>query len=821
MITYDQFKNIVVEKLGRDISSNNEQNQAISSKMEDSLFLVAGPGSGKTTVMVLKILKFIYVDNVKPEEIIATTFTKKAADELTSRMLSWGQEIKDVILNDHIVSDEDDLRKLFRLDLNQVLTGTLDSVSEELMRVHRDPGTNQPIVIEEFITRSAMINVGLFKDNIYQNKELQNYLTSIVNGEVSDNPTKILTNPNKMAEFLLNIKDRLYYDLVQWEDIRKDEDSKGAQIALDCIENYVMELEKRNMLDFPMLEYRFLEKLNDEKLQIFLNGIKIVLVDEYQDTNLLQEKIYFKIAKNAINNGGNITVVGDDDQSLYRFRGATVDLFTNYMERAEENLGVKITEINLKNNYRSSKGIVDLCNHFVELDPHYQEARVKEKPEIEYARSEKKNIPVLGMFRNNPETLANDLSKLIRNLVNGKEVNMKVKRVLTKESAKRTSSDNVDVVLNSRKLDIDLADEKDRIVLQLNPENGSPSDIAMLTYSPKEKNRNGYLFPYYLKQQLARGSNPIEVFNPRGQDLQSVPAVSAFCGLMLECIDPGAKVQKGNHKIPILADHYMKKWRKHALAYIEESPEPTKPISLKDFMEHWQARVPLKLDKWPKRVSLVDLAYKLITWVPELQDDIEGLVYLEAITKTISQTGFFNEFSAHIVFDSKGEMERKSINEAIWNIFIPIANGGVSIDESLLYTLPENRLNIMSIHQSKGLEFPLVIVDVGSRFNKNQASTSILRFPKKESKNLNLEDKIRSYSSLGESERKVTDRDFDDLTRLYFVAFSRAEDVLLLIGLYPNIDGYMSKNNHKNIPNVAVGWNRDEEYIGFEEVYLI
>ena len=60
MITYDQFKNIVVEKLGRDISSNNEQNQAISSKMEDSLFLVAGPGSGKTTVMVLKILKFIY-----------------------------------------------------------------------------------------------------------------------------------------------------------------------------------------------------------------------------------------------------------------------------------------------------------------------------------------------------------------------------------------------------------------------------------------------------------------------------------------------------------------------------------------------------------------------------------------------------------------------------------------------------------------------------------------------------------------------------------------------------------------------------------------
>jgi DNA helicase-2/ATP-dependent DNA helicase PcrA len=145
----------------------------------------------------------------------------------------------------------------------------------------------------------------------------------------------------------------------------------------------------------------------------------------------------------------------------------------------------------------------------------------------------------------------------------------------------------------------------------------------------------------------------------------------------------------------------------------------------------------------------------------------------------------------------------------------------VSIDESLLYTLPENRLNIMSIHQSKGLEFPLVIVDVGSRFKKDQASTSPLRFPKKEPKNINLEDKIRSYSTIGQSERKVTDRNFDDLTRLYFVAFSRAEDVLLLIGLYPNIDGYMSKTTHKTIPNVALGWNREEEYVGFEEIYLI
>ena len=62
---------------------------------------------------------------------------------------------------------------------------------------------------------------------------------------------------------------------------------------------------------------------------------------------------------------------------------------------------------------------------------------------------------------------------------------------------------------------------------------------------------------------------------------------------------------------------------------------------------------------------------------------------------------------------------------------------------------------------------------------------------------------------------------FDDLTRLYFVAFSRAENVLLLIGLLPSLDGYAVNNNLKQIPNVALGWNRDEQLVGFDEIYLI
>ena len=74
---------------------------------------------------------------------------------------------------------------------------------------------------------------------------------------------------------------------------------------------------------------------------------------------------------------------------------------------------------------------------------------------------------------------------------------------------------------------------------------------------------------------------------------------------------------------------------------------------------------------------------------------------------------------------------------------------------------------------------------------------------------------------MGESERSEKDRSFDDLTRLYFVAFSRAESVLLLVGLNSAIEGYTKKNQHFNIPNIALGWSRDEEFVGFKEIYLI
>ena len=532
MISYEEFKEIVVKRLKRDISSNQDQNSAISSRADQSLFIVAGPGSGKTTVMVLKILKFIFVDDISPNEILATTFTKKAAKELMSRILSWGNEIKKEIVSSYMEKSFNDefsedspfsdssyvlkfTKKVQKLDLNQIVTGTIDSVAEEMLRIHRDAGTNQPVLIEEAAAHTAMINAGLLKEDRFQNEALQEYLAEITGVQLNPGQIPKVSNISRMADILLKIKDVIYYNRVDIEELEREIDKDkndplflGRKKTLNIITEYINALKDRNIYDFTMLENEFFTRLETGKLDIFLKDMKIILVDEYQDTNLLQESIYFEIAKAAISNGGSITVVGDDDQSLYRFRGATVDLFTQFKERAKSEIGIDVEEINLKANYRSTKSIIDLCNEYAEIDDKYQSARVREKPKIVHPENkdekrekliadngiesdksleEEKSIPVLGMFRKNQQQLAMDLSRLIQDLVKGKEVKYTVKRIMTRDGIKNLSNPQNMKIIGSKNPQIEkrLRQSKNnskRIKLKLDEESGSINDIAFLTY---------------------------------------------------------------------------------------------------------------------------------------------------------------------------------------------------------------------------------------------------------------------------------------------------------------------------------------------------
>ena len=768
MIEYSDFEKIVLDKLGRDIrvDVNEDQHDAITASPDTSLFVVAGPGSGKTTVMVLKILKFILVDGIKPSSILATTFTRKAASQLKSRTVEWGNELKLTLMENPKYSSIKVLLK--KLDFRRIVTGTLDSIAEDILK-SSDHGSS-PAIIEDLVSNALMIKVGLMDHDRQRDKDLQGFLNQI-------RGARTRLNVSIMSQILLEIKDRIYHDRIDFERFIEDYEHPGAKPAYDAISDYINDLKNRNLLDFSMLEDEFLRKLQTDKLKS-LKNIKIVLVDEYQDTNLLQETIYLKIAETAVKNNGSIIVVGDDDQSLYRFRGATVDLFTDFGNRLNSQLGITSLFVNLSKNYRSTEHIVDFCNEFIQIDKEFQNARAAGKRSISPRLENPHNVPVLGMFREDINTLAADLAEFIRKISYGEGITLNYKN-------------------NSFKI-------------KINEREGSHSDIAFLCSSPLELDFKGNSrLPILHKDELNKINPQIPVFNPRGQSLGRIPVIETLCGMLLECIDPEGEIQDNIGRLPRNAVSRFKIWRSKALTYIDTKEDECKEVHA--FLDTWRSYFQIN-EQNKVEVPLVDLIYKMVKWIPEILDE-EGLVYLEIIIKTITQTSLFSDFKSNIILNGRNrDTDQNSVTEVLWNIFVPIALGAINLDLDILENLPKNGINIMSIHQSKGLEFPIVIVDVGSDFKMNYANHAFKRFPGTPGKSCTLEDNMRKFSKLGKPRRNALDRAFDDIIRQYFVAFSRPQGLLLLVGLNSLKDGYFFNNAVRYVPNIATGWDRNGEW---------
>jgi DNA helicase-2/ATP-dependent DNA helicase PcrA len=741
-------------------SPDSQQQQAIGAPSSAGLFIVAGPGAGKTASLTLRILKLVLVDGVAPRSILATTFTKKAAEELRSRVLGWGFRIIDVLKNDPALSPK---QKAFvdSIDINQVRTGTVDSLCEQLLREFRAPGTQPPVLVDEFVSKTLMLREGLFGSRRDQDAALDSFLLSLY----SDNGKRFNYHAGTKAKLVKEIWERRFQDQVTWARFPTGgpaANHPARKLVDDAQQAYETALRSSGLVDFSLLEDEVLKRLRAGQLKEFTDELKVVLVDEYQDTNLMQEQLYFELAAAC---SGALVVVGDDDQSLYRFRGATVDLFRTFPSRYQQRFKKAPTTVFLTNNYRSTKNIVSFVNGYATLDAGYQGVRVASKPALAHGPKAPTGLPVLGMFRDTVEELAEDLAGLIHSVFRGRGYAVPGGTIVAA------------------------------------PSGGDVGDCALLCSSPAEFSAsNKPRLPLLLRQELGTLTPAVPVFNPRGENAATVDIVERFGGLLLECLDSGGVLAGQTNGVSRDANATFARWRGRAQAFAQTAGVPQ---GLVDYVDGWRNRDPGRIGfEWPKSTTAIELIYGLVHYLPELHDDPEGQVYLELFTRQLGACQQLGKFDGRVVTDPSNQgLSDASVKELLRDFLAPIAEGVVDVNEDLMETFPRDRLSILSIHQSKGLEFPLTIVDVGSDF-KNLHAPAFKRMPSDGGPPHRMEDLLRPHSPLGVPARSQVDRAFDDLYRQFFVAFSRPQDVLLLVGVTPTQPG-------GRVPNIATGWDRN------------
>lgn len=286
----------------------NEMQQLAVDTTEGPLLILAGAGSGKTTVLVNRVEHIISSHLATPWQVLAITFTNKAAGELRERLVS-------------AIGDE----------ANDIWAYTFHSCCSRILRRFGEKigYTNHFTIYDTDDSRRVM-------------KQCQKQLG------IED---KLINHKSILAE-ISRAKDSLIspeeYKQTAQNDFRK------SKIA-ECYELYQAQLKKSDAMDFDDIIFNTVKLLeeNEDVRNLYQTQFKYVMVDEYQDTNHAQYVLTSLLADKY----KNICVVGDDDQSIYRFRGATIE---NILSFENHYKGAKV--IRLEENYRSTQNILDGAN---------------------------------------------------------------------------------------------------------------------------------------------------------------------------------------------------------------------------------------------------------------------------------------------------------------------------------------------------------------------------------------------------------------------------------------------------------------------------
>lgn len=316
---------------------NENQKQAVTAPAHGRLQIIAGPGTGKTKVLTSRVAYLLLVEKIKPEHIIVTTFTKKAANELVERL--------ETLLSGHR-----------EINVSRLLVGTFHSLCYR--------------IIKRFGSK-----IGVSGYTIADERDKDHFLREVLEKELSGEAINHIRNaPSAELLPLRSNKNNEKYHGIDMSRLKRQISRLKSQGILpdsyksvkdynqslhSIYEAYQIKLIEERKLDFDDCLLTCYTLVTEYPV---LHFVKHVLVDEFQDTNDIQLRLMYQFARGSIIDHefqNNVTIVGDPDQSIYAFRDAQSKNFTLMVEHYDK-LNLPCTVIALNQNYRSTTEILQL-----------------------------------------------------------------------------------------------------------------------------------------------------------------------------------------------------------------------------------------------------------------------------------------------------------------------------------------------------------------------------------------------------------------------------------------------------------------------------
>ncbi|MFA6307151.1 MAG: UvrD-helicase domain-containing protein [Patescibacteria group bacterium] len=355
---------------------NKEQLEAVLKK-DGPLLIVAGAGTGKTTVITQRIAYLIEQGLAKGDEILALTFTEKAAAEMEDRVssllpigyidlwISTFHSFAERILKEHglAIGLPGDFKLLNEFEQWALIKKNLDRFELDYYRPLGNPTKFIRALLKHFsrakdedISPAAYLE---YADGLKQD------LDGMLSGDKSQKP-KVSVIPASEPESMVKRAGRVSgLRVVARNDKMEEQETARLNEIANAYHVYQQLLLDNNVLDFgDLINYTL--KLFRERpavLEKYRKQFKYILVDEFQDTNWSQYELVKLLAASSnlpAGEAGNLTVVGDDDQSIYRFRGASMSNILQFVKDYPETKKIVLTK-----NYRSAQNILDLSYEFI------------------------------------------------------------------------------------------------------------------------------------------------------------------------------------------------------------------------------------------------------------------------------------------------------------------------------------------------------------------------------------------------------------------------------------------------------------------------